>query len=260
MTQFILALVFCASLFGSAFAQGGMGPGPGTVHSAGVAFSITDGAGTFTGNSGSGSSTTLTSVTWGSGCNVVAVGFAWSSIVTTTISGATLDGSQTLTAVSGAFANNLSNSPAAEIFYIANPTGTSGTPTVTFNTALVGGVAAQIWCIKTTTTTPSAGAAGCAAASGNACPGNNTELNTTASLTVPSGGGLVGMCIGDLPASYTFTNMTKDQDISYQGQFGTNQAGSGHATGGTGASVTVTCADATADVVNWTLALAAWAP
>lgn len=35
MKQFILALVFCASLFGSAFAQGGMGPGPGTVHSIG---------------------------------------------------------------------------------------------------------------------------------------------------------------------------------------------------------------------------------
>jgi hypothetical protein len=35
MKRFILTLAFCAALISPAFAQGGMGPGPGTVHSTG---------------------------------------------------------------------------------------------------------------------------------------------------------------------------------------------------------------------------------
>ena len=253
----IFALIFACLFSYIAHAQVPItGAGLGKPTSGGVSFSITP-EGT-TGNSGSGASTTLGSWTYGSGCSTVLVAFTWGWTVAATITAATLDGSQALTPVSGSFGNNLFGSLSTQIFSITSPTGSSGTSTVTFSGAITNGVAAQAWCVNTNTPTPASAAFQCAS---NNCSGSGfSQASVSQSITIPSGGGVVGICSGGGPASYAFTNLTLDNNISFTGTFVTNQAGSGHATGGTGASVTVTCADTAADNAPWTLSLVAMSP
>jgi hypothetical protein len=159
-----------------------------------------------------------------------------------------------MTAVTGSFFNNLSNNNAAQFFYIANPTGSSGTPTITFSsTFTVGAMALQAWCITTTTTTPSGG-------NGN---GTGFAANISASLTVPSGGAIFGVCYdpNSSASTYTFTGVTVDNNaITLRQQFGSGIAGSGHATGGTGTSVTVTCADVAANNGPYVVSVATMSP
>jgi hypothetical protein len=237
MRKLLLFLIALASIaFGVcslASAQVPMtGAGRGTPSSGGGgSFSITP-VGTIA-NSGSGSSTTLNSVTWGSGCNSVLVSFAWGTSNTgSTISAATLDGSQALTPVSASFGNNLANGNGAEWFYIANPTGTSGTPTVTFGAAINNGVGGQVYCVVTSTPVPSS-------SNGNETAPTGTSVS--APITIPSGGGAVGICFDLDTVAFGFTNLTLDNNINIRGQFGNLNVGSAHATGGTGASVSVTC-------------------
>jgi hypothetical protein len=183
------------------------------------------------------------------------VGVAYETASNDTITSLKLDGTQSMTAVTGSFFNNLANGNAAQFFYIANPTGSSGTPTITFSsTFTVGAVALQAWCITTATPTPAGG-------NGN---GTGFAANISAALTVPSGGAIFGVC-EDLntssPATYVFTNITADNNaIVIQKQFGPGLVGSGHATGGTGASVSVTCADSAANNGPYVLSIATMSP
>lgn len=252
MKRFGLAFAIWAWCAVAAFAQvGGLSfPGPGTPHST-SGFSVT--AQGTTGSAGSGSSTTLASWTYGSGCNTVLVGVTWGPTTSATITSLKLDGSQSMTAVSGSFFDNSTNGfDEAQFFFIANPTGSSGTPTITFSAGLTNGVALQAWCIITTTTTPTAG-------NGNGLSANATSVS--AAVIVPSGGAVFGMCTGNGGVTtWAFTNIATDNNIAFHNQFGTGNAGSGHATGGTGASVNVTCADVALDSSTWVLSVAAVAP
>lgn len=202
----------------------------------------------------SNASTTLSawSVAYSAGCNTVLVGVAWNTSASATITALTLDGSQAMTAVPSSFFNNLSNNDAAQFFYIVNPTGTTGTPSVTFSGAFtIGAIGLQAWCIATATTTPSAG-------NGN---GTGFASSISASVTVPSGGAVFGICTGNgSVGAWNFTNITLDNNIVVPNEFGPADMGSGHATGGAGASVSVTCADVAVDNGPWVLSVAAMAP
>lgn len=190
-------------------------------------------------------------ISWANGANIVLVGIFWGSALSATINSATLDGSQTLTPVSGAFCNNLVNGNAAQIFSISNPTGSGGTPTFNFSTALNAGWGIRVWSIGTTQSAPS---------SGNNSGATSFAANANASITIPVGGGAVGI-VGDQDTiALAFTNLTTDNgSISYPGQFGSNLIGSGNATGGTGSSVSVTGAGAGSSG-PYAMALAAIAP
>lgn len=220
------------------------------VKSGGSGFSVTTrGTSVNTANA----NTTLGSWTYGSGHNTILVGVAWNTSASVTITGLTLDGTQTLTAVPSSFFNNLAFNDAAQFFYITNPTGSSGTPTVTFSGAFtIGAIGLQAWGINTTTPTPSGGNA------------NGTGFNSSisAALTVPSGGAIFGITSPNqsFTGGPSFTNITADNTLIVPNQFGPANMASGHAVGGAGSSVTVTAADGAATNGAWVLSIATMAP
>lgn len=111
----LLLLLFCSS----AAAQGGMMPGPGTVHSAGGGTPPTIDATNITGNDGGGFPAFTLSVTTGSGANrLLVVYVSWVGGDATT-SAAVTYGVQAMTQLGSSFANG---SLHGEVWYLAAPT------------------------------------------------------------------------------------------------------------------------------------------
>lgn len=190
-------------------AQGGMMPGPGTVHSIGSTFSLD-----FTGNAEDGTSQTtytFTSVPIGAANanRVVGIGFWWRSTNDTdVISGVTIDSGGGAVACSQASGAKVIRADGdlnlADIWYLAVASGTIATVAVTLSVAgLRCGMSA--YRIITTTPTPNNGTFGI-----DTSP--NFETATSGTLTIPGGGAGFAM-YGErnaLGSGITWTNATKD--------------------------------------------------
>jgi hypothetical protein len=193
-----------------------------------MAFSITALTPQTTANN---AATTYGTVTYGT-CDYVIFGIIFSGTANS-VSSLTLNGVSGVQ-VGSAFANGSANGIYADTWSVPNPGGTSGALVINYAAAMLGGTAVQPWAIISTgVTAPSAGAENFLPGSGTAC---------SASIVVPSGGGVVGVFTGlDAPSNtLTWTNITLDNTTTWAGKFFTVEGISGHATGGTGASVTVT--------------------
>lgn len=124
MMQLILALIFCASLFGSALAQGGMGPGPGTVHSTGGgSVTIVDGA--INDIPLAVTNTVSTSLTLTAGADLLAVGISFSGVgvLPPTAISATYNGASMTAATSTSLSANDGVQSVEVVWYcLKNPT------------------------------------------------------------------------------------------------------------------------------------------
>lgn len=252
MKRFGFALAFFLSLVGGAFAQGGMGPGPGMVHSTGggggpVAITQTD-----HGESATDSNTyTFTARALGTAQADRRIIVALSMRVagtTTTVSSVTVAGISATQVVSSPN-NGGGNTTLAELWVAAVPTGTTGDVVITFS-ATVLRCGSNVWrMVGSASSTASA-------------TGTSTADPGTANLTIPANGAAVGFAVADFAGSgqgVNWTNLTSSLALTYpEGAFGNAGAMADFVGGG---STTLT-ADYTAStsITTPSAVFAAWAP
>lgn len=211
MKRLGLALAFCLMLIGSSFAQGGMGPGPGTVHSTGsVSFSLNF-AGSSSDTAG-GTTTTYTSVAIGAADTnrIVAVGVAVRvNADVDSISSMTIGGISA-TQVAGARSTRAdAGLSITDIWYAAVPTGTTANIVINWSASVVrSGIGA--YRIITATPAPTSVSFGI---------GTGTNA-TTGTITVPGGG--AGFAIfgnRNGTGSVAWTNATGDFNLFPSGNY-----------------------------------------
>lgn len=242
MMRLILALVFCASLFGSAFAQGGMGPGPGTIHSTGggsIAFTPTD-------------AQTLAPA-FASGSFTLAIGTASADRIVIVAISAKSGGPPTTFTLNGSSMNLVGSCTTTGfdscLFYLNVTTGT------TASLAFPGGYDH----ISVT-----AGALSGQSGGGAATPSSTASYTAsgaqpiTLSLTVPSGGiGTIG-CFGFGSAGtqvFAWTGVT-----NLAGDETTNDTGTAVSSAHSTSSSTVSCSSSNSLSFGGSMVAAAWAP
>lgn len=190
-------------------------------------------------------------ITYGT-CNILALAIWWGPPGTSvTISSLTVGG-QTLGAISGAIQNSGSNGSTSDIWFIANPTGTSGAVSLTLSGAINNGCFIKPYAINTTTLTPIGG--------GNSEPAG-LVTSTSASISNTAGGAVIGIGCGADPTACNFiTGLTGDDNETWAGQFVNINGESGHVAS-VGGSLSVSFGDPTAtNSLPWSMSLASFAP